>query len=66
MYLDVLYIFWHNVAENFIPNGREKICSAAHGRRASSEQSKDLLQICSSAADLEISPAFRLSSSKNI
>jgi hypothetical protein len=51
----VWYIFRHNVAETYIPNGGEEICSVAHGRRASSEQSK------SSAADLVISPAFRLS-----
>jgi hypothetical protein len=30
MYLDVLYIFRHNVAETYIPNGGEKICSVAH------------------------------------
>jgi hypothetical protein len=40
----VWYIFRHNVAacETYIPNGGEEICSEAHGRRASSEQSKIL------------------------
>jgi hypothetical protein len=35
-------IYFGNAAETYIPNGGEKICSVAHGRRASSEQSKIL------------------------
>ncbi len=48
------YIFRHNVAETYIPNGGEEFCSVAHGRRVVSRAK-------SSAADLVNAPAFRLS-----
>ncbi len=36
------YIYRHNVAETYAPNSGAEICSVAHGRRASSDQSKVL------------------------
>ncbi len=52
----VWYIFRHNVAETYIPNGGEEICSVAHGRRASSEQSKILCSRSSNFPCLSFEP----------
>ena len=50
------YTFRHNVAETYIPNGGEEICSVAHGRRASSEQSKILCSRSSNFPCLSFEP----------
>ncbi len=50
------YVFRHNVAETYIPNGGEEICSVAHGRRASSEQSKILCSRSSNFPCLSFEP----------